>query len=102
MAERSAIQIFRIIAPEFKDVPDTEVEAMLELCDPGEPKRRFGRVYNQALALLAAHRLKPVRERSGYDRWRPRYFRGRRRLWACQRVGGEHQRVLQHGEHEPE
>lgn len=34
MAERSAIQIFRIIAPEFKDVPDTEVEAMLELCEP--------------------------------------------------------------------
>ena len=58
MAERSAIQIFRIIAPEFKDVPDTEVEAMLELCEPLVSKRRFGRVYNQALALLAAHRLK--------------------------------------------
>lgn len=52
MAERSAIQIFRIIAPEFKDVPDAEVEAMLELCEPLVSKRRFGRVYNQALALL--------------------------------------------------
>ena len=58
MAERSAIPIFRIIAPEFKDVPDTEAEAMLELCEPLVSKRRFGRVYNQALALLAAHRLK--------------------------------------------
>lgn len=58
MEQPSALQIFRAIAPEFFNVGDEEVTVMLGLCEPFVSKRRFGRVYNQALALLAAHRLK--------------------------------------------
>lgn len=58
MAQKSALEIFRLIAAEFKDIGDEEVKGMLELCEPLVSKRRFGRVYQQALALLAAHRFK--------------------------------------------
>lgn len=58
MAQLNPLKTFRLIAPEFKDVKDAEVRGMLELCEPLVSKKRFGRVYNQALALLAAHRLK--------------------------------------------
>lgn len=58
MAQRSALEIFRVVAPEFSKLADDEVETMVELCEPLVSKRRFGRVYNQALALLAAHRFK--------------------------------------------
>lgn len=58
MAQLNPLKTFRLIAPEFKDVKDSEVRAMLELCEPLVSKKRFGRVYNQVIALLAAHRLK--------------------------------------------
>ena len=56
------LAIFRLIAPEFEKVEDEKVNTMLGLCEPLVSKRRFGRVYNQALALLAAHRFKLVGE----------------------------------------
>lgn len=55
---KNALSTFRLIAPEFSGLKDREVRSMLELCEPLISKRRFGRVYTQALALLAAHRLK--------------------------------------------
>ena len=54
----TAIEIFRLIATEFKTVPDESLEKWLELTAPYISKRRFGRLYDQALALLTAHRMK--------------------------------------------
>ena len=53
-----ALDILRTIAPEFKAVSDEQVQKFLELCVPLVSKSRFGKLYDQALALLAAHRLK--------------------------------------------
>lgn len=53
-----ALEIFRTIATEFKDVSDKDVETWIELSKPLISEKRFGNTYQQALALLAAHRLK--------------------------------------------
>lgn len=53
-----ALDILRTIAPEFKAVSDEQVQKFLELCVPLVSKSRFGKLYDQALALLAAHRMK--------------------------------------------
>lgn len=53
-----AIQIFRLVATEFDDLNDETVENWLELTAPMISKKRFGKLYEQALALLTAHRLK--------------------------------------------
>ena len=52
----TAIEIFRLIATEFKTVPDESLGKWLELTAPYISKRRFGRLYDQALALLTAQR----------------------------------------------
>lgn len=54
----NAIQIFRLVATEFEDLTDDTVEKWLELTAPMISKKRFGKLYDQALALLTAHRLK--------------------------------------------
>jgi hypothetical protein len=52
------LTIFRLIAPEFKDIPDETVMAWITLTEPFVSKRRFRKLYHQALALLTAHRMK--------------------------------------------
>ena len=52
-----ALDILRTIAPEFKAVSDEQAQKFLELCVPLVSKSRFGKLYDQALALLAAHRM---------------------------------------------
>lgn len=54
----SPLEIFRLIATEFGDIDDETVEKWIELVKPLISAKRFGETYNQALALLAAHRLK--------------------------------------------
>lgn len=54
----SPLEIFRLIATEFGDIDDGTVEKWIELVKPLISAKRFGETYNQALALLAAHRLK--------------------------------------------
>jgi len=49
--------IFRLIAPEFSGTSDDDVDMWISLTRPLVSKRRFGSVYGQALALLAAHRM---------------------------------------------
>ena len=53
-----AIQIFRLVETEFDDLNDETVENWLELTAPMISRKRFGKLYEQALALLTAHRLK--------------------------------------------
>lgn len=52
------LEIFRIVAAEFAAVDDATVTAWLGLTAPLVSRKRFGRVYEQALALLTAHRMK--------------------------------------------
>ena len=53
-----AIKYFRLMATEFADLSDDTVEAWFELTAPLIGKKVFGKLYDQALALLTAHRLK--------------------------------------------
>ena len=57
MDDSKALDILRTIAPEFKAVSDEEVQKFLVLCVPLVSKKRFGELYDQALALLAVHML---------------------------------------------
>ena len=50
--------MFRGIAKEFADVSDETVKMWLELTEPLISKKRFGKLYEQAIVLLTAHRLK--------------------------------------------
>lgn len=54
----NATAILRLVAPEFGQVTDEELSKWLSLCAPLISKRKFGALYDQALALLAAHRMK--------------------------------------------
>ena len=54
----SALEIFRMIAPEFKKLSKVIVEKWIELAKPFVSQKRFGKDYAFALALIAAHRLK--------------------------------------------
>ena len=49
------LKVFRVIAPEFNNLTDEEVTAMLELFSPMVSKNTFGTKYNLALAYFVAH-----------------------------------------------
>ncbi len=66
-----ALQIFRIVASEFNDIPDDDVtdpetgkvttygvKTYLELYSDQISQKRFGKTYQKALAYLTAHKLK--------------------------------------------
>lgn len=52
------LQIVRLVATEFEDLSDETVEMWIDLTKPLISKKVFGKLYEQALALLTAHRLK--------------------------------------------
>lgn len=65
------IDIFRIVAPEFKSIPDEDeydddtgdvkqygVNTYIDLYADLISKKRFGSLYNKALAYLVAHKMK--------------------------------------------
>lgn len=54
----TALEIFRLIAVEFSAVGDETVRQWLKLTAPLVSRRQFGKLYEQAVALLAAHRMK--------------------------------------------
>lgn len=53
-----AVKIFRLMATEFADLNAETVESWIELTEPIISRKVFGKLYDQALALLTAHRLK--------------------------------------------
>ena len=66
-----ALEIFRLVAPEFSGMPDDDVKdpgsgkvtqygirSFLELYADQISRKRFGRAYQKALAYLTAHKLK--------------------------------------------
>ena len=54
----TVLEAFRMMAAEFGQVPDETVEQWITLAGPLVSKKRFGPLYVQAVALLAAHKMK--------------------------------------------
>ena len=52
------LEILRLVATEFSEVKDETVQTWIDLTVPLVSRKRFGTVYEQALALLTAHRMK--------------------------------------------
>lgn len=52
------LTLLRIIAPEFEELEDTVLQTWLDLTQPLVSKSAFGAAYEQAVAYLAAHRMK--------------------------------------------
>jgi len=57
MSVATVTEIFRLIAPDFSEVSDGIVARWIELTAPLVSKKRFRKLYDQALALLTAHRM---------------------------------------------
>ena len=49
-----AFEIIRITMTEFADVEDSTVKAFLSLAEPLISRKKYGKLYPQALACLAA------------------------------------------------
>ena len=54
----TVIETIRLVGSEFKAVPDKEIEQWIELVSPMVSKKRFGKLYEQALAYLVCHKMK--------------------------------------------
>ena len=52
------LQTFRTLASEFSDLNDDTIQIWFDLTSPLISKKVFGQLYDQALVLLTAHRLK--------------------------------------------
>lgn len=52
------LETFRMMAAEFEQTPDETVKKWITLAEPLVSKKRFGSLYAQAVALIAAHKMK--------------------------------------------
>jgi hypothetical protein len=53
-----ALEIIRATMKEFESADDDTVTTFISLAEPLVSKKRFGKLYQQALAYLAAHKMK--------------------------------------------
>lgn len=53
-----AFEIIRKTMSEFKEVDDDTVRVFISLAEPLISKKRFGKLYQQALANMTAHKMK--------------------------------------------
>ncbi len=58
MAARGAFELIRKTLSEFKEVDDDAVRVFISLAEPLISKKRFGKLYQQALAYMTAHKMK--------------------------------------------
>jgi hypothetical protein len=54
---KTPLEIFRIAAAEFSEIDDDTLGTRPDLTAPLVSRKRFGKVWVQALALLTAHRM---------------------------------------------
>ncbi len=54
---RKIISVMRVVAPEFKDKTEDELRIWIEIAEPYISESRFGGLYPQAIAYLAAHKM---------------------------------------------
>lgn len=57
-AASSTLNVFRLVASEFDGVDDDTVCLWFDLTAPLVSRKLFGKLYDQAVALLTAHRMK--------------------------------------------
>ena len=60
----TAVEIIRLIGPEFNDMDDEKLEKWVEIVKPMVSKKQFGTLYEQALAYLVCHKMKMAGEGS--------------------------------------
>ncbi len=53
-----AFEIIRTAMTEFAEVEDNTVKVFISLTEPLISRKRFGKLYQQALAYLSAHKMK--------------------------------------------
>lgn len=53
-----ALEIIRLVAPEFSSVSDETIEKWIEIVRPMVSRKQFGKLYQQALAFLICHKMK--------------------------------------------
>ena len=56
----TALEMIRVVGPEFADVPDSVLEQWIEIVKPMVSKKQFGKLYEQGLAFLVCHKLKMI------------------------------------------
>ena len=56
--ELDVVELVLKFAPEFKDESPDDIKLWIDLAEPQVSKKRFGKLYTQALALLTAHIMK--------------------------------------------
>lgn len=54
----TAIEIIRLVAPEFAGTSDEVLNQWIEVVRPMVSKKQFGKLYEQGLAYLVAHKMK--------------------------------------------
>ena len=54
----TAIEIIRLVAPEFSEVDDAVISKWVEIVKPMVSQKQFGDLYEQAMAYLVCHKLK--------------------------------------------
>ena len=54
----TALEMIRVIAPEFSEVPDDTVKLFIQIVRPMVSRRRFGELYTHGIAYLVCHKLK--------------------------------------------
>lgn len=54
----TALEIIRLVGGEFKDMDDETISKWIEVVRPMVSKKQFGKLYEQAIALLVCHKLK--------------------------------------------
>lgn len=54
----TVIEYIRMLAPEFEDVYDDDIQKWIDFVKPMVSKKQFGKLYDHALAYLICHKLK--------------------------------------------
>ena len=54
----TALEIIRLRGGEFSEISDENLEQWIEVVRPMVSRKQFGKLYEQALALLVCHKLK--------------------------------------------
>lgn len=54
----TVIEMIRLVGKEFAYVTDAELEKWMEIAEPMVSKRKFKKLYNQALAYMICHLMK--------------------------------------------
>jgi len=52
------IEYIKMLSEEFREYPEDKIEQWIIFCQPLVSKKQFGKLYEQALALVVCHKMK--------------------------------------------